>query len=169
MFSYIYYRIYSTYQIKWKSDIAGVYAVAMLSIAQLLNLNAVIVPICYALRINFHPSKVSWMIVHIGFTVCNAIYFWGITNYEKLHNRWKSESKSKKRKNGYFVVLYLLISFVAGLAILHYLGNWEVKTKQSIENVSFSGNNSENRKRIYKNPAAKATGISTRAKTLMKL
>ncbi|KGN77595.1 hypothetical protein HQ40_00645 [Porphyromonas gulae] len=137
MFSYIYYRIYSTYQIKWKSDIAGLYALFMLSIAQLLNLNTVIIPICYALGINFLPSKLSWMIVHIGFTTCNAIYFWKITNYDKLHNRWKSESKYKKRRNGYLVVLYLLISFVLGLTVLHCLGNWEAKnTKHNIEKVS---------------------------------
>lgn len=63
MFSYIYYRIYSTYQIKRKSDIAGLYAFLMLSVAQLLNLNTVMIPICYALEINFLPSKLSWMIV----------------------------------------------------------------------------------------------------------
>lgn len=62
MFSYIYDRIYSTYQIKWKSDIAGLYAFLMLSVAQLLNLNTVMIPICYALEINFLPSKLSWMI-----------------------------------------------------------------------------------------------------------
>jgi hypothetical protein len=63
MFSYIYDRIYSTYQIKWKSDIAGLYAFLMLSVAQLLNLNTVMIPICYALEINFLPSKLTWMIV----------------------------------------------------------------------------------------------------------
>ena len=138
MFSYIYYRIYSTYQIKWKSDIAGLYAILMLSIAQFLNLSTVFVPVCYMSRVNFLPSMLWWVIVYIGFIICNAIYFWKITNYDKLHNRWKSESKYKKRRNGYLVVLYLLFSFVSGLTILHYLGNWEAKnTKHNIEKVNY--------------------------------
>lgn len=115
-FIYIYFRTRESY-IRWKeNDIPGVYALAVISLFQLLNLMSFMLIYCNFSSLKLKIPK-SWIFfTFLGLVLLNYIFV-NTNSSKKLTSYWKQEEKVNqllKMKRGWFVLLY----FTSSIAIL---------------------------------------------------
>jgi hypothetical protein len=113
-FDYIYYRVYSTYQ-KWREPDPWIYASILVALMQFLNLLVIylIVDELINTSINLKPVIVVLIVALIGL---NFQRYKNVKPYEKIENFWKDEQKESKKKKGWFIVFYIIISVLLPIA-----------------------------------------------------
>ena len=128
LYAYIYYRIYYYYVSKNEREIPGIYALAAVSLIQIFNAMTLVFATLYLNSFRWHPSK--WWALLSFFLIILVNYFVLMrSNYAKeLIDKWKQQEHEKllKQKRGYFVLLYIIISFIVGIysAVLFSPKNW---------------------------------------------
>ncbi|BEH00060.1 hypothetical protein BSYN_23240 [Bacteroides sedimenti] len=116
-FDYIYYRIYLAYS-KTKDPDPWLYAINIVTVVQVFNF--LLPPLC-VIRISysnyFNPNYDKLvklcLVLLSGVLWIHNYYRYKKKTYEYLFKIWVNENKITKRRNGYFVLLYILISFFA--------------------------------------------------------
>lgn len=113
-FDYIYYRVYSTYK-KWKEPNPWIYASMLVALMQFLNLLVIylIVDELINTSTNLKPVIIVLIVLLIGL---NFQRYNKVKPYEKLKDSWKNEQKELKKKMGWFIVLYIIISVLLPIA-----------------------------------------------------
>lgn len=107
-FDYIYYRVFSTYQ-KWREPNPWIYASILVALLQFLNLLVIylITDVLINTTANLKPVIVVLIVVLIGL---NFQRYNKVKPYEKMKNLWKDEQKASKKKRGWLIILYIIIS-----------------------------------------------------------
>jgi len=121
-FDYIYYRLYSTYR-KWRDPDPWIYASMLVALMQFLNLLVIylIVDVLINTSTNLKPVIIVLFVVLIGL---NFQRYSKVKPYEKLKDLWNDEQKELKKKMGWFIVLYIILSVLLPIAygfIMHNL------------------------------------------------
>lgn len=121
-FDYIYYRVYNTYQ-KWREQDPWIYASMLVALMQFLNLLVIylIVDVLINTSTNLKPVIIVLFVVLIGL---NFQRYSKVKPYEKLKGLWKDEQQVLKKKKGWFIVLYIILSVLLPIAygfIMHNL------------------------------------------------
>lgn len=121
-FDYIYYRVYNTYQ-KWREQDPWIYASMLVALMQFLNLLVIylIVDVLINTSTNLKPVIIVLFVVLIGL---NFQRYSKVKPYEKLKGLWKDEQQELKKKKGWFIVLYIILSVLLPIAygfIMHNL------------------------------------------------
>lgn len=121
-FDYIYYRLYSTYR-KWRDPDPWIYASMLVALMQFLNLLVIylIVDVLINTSTNLKPVIIVLFVVLIGL---NFQRYSKVKPYEKLKGLWKDEQQELKKKKGWFIVLYIILSVLLPIAygfIMHNL------------------------------------------------
>jgi hypothetical protein len=113
-FDYIYYRVFSTYQ-KWREPDPWIYASILIALLQFLNLLVIylIVDGLINTSANLKPVIVVLIVVLIGL---NFQRYSKVKPYEKMKDLWKDEQKEAKKKRGWFIFLYIIISVLLPIA-----------------------------------------------------
>ncbi len=117
-FDYIFYRVYHSYKTKWKDDTPGAYATSLVTLLQCLI--GVIIPPFLVTAIGTTKVDLDKKYIIGAFVmlfVLNYIRYFKIINYQKLAEKWNDEEKTKRVRNGIFVVLFI-ITIVAGAFVL---------------------------------------------------
>ena len=110
LFDYIFYRIYKFFKERG-DNVPETKGILILSMIQFLTLFDLVVFVRM-----IYPFPLPEKIYIIPFVALPAIINW--LRYErnfdlsKLDNRWNDEDKMMKTRNGWFIILYLLVSFL---------------------------------------------------------
>lgn len=122
-FDYIFYRIYLAY--KQKDDLPGPTASIVISIIQFFTLFSL-----FALLRLFYdtplPSKYYVLPLIGGIMIYNWYKYERNLNIEKFDNQWQDEEKSRKKRNGWLIVLYIILSIMFPITIGILKHNLEV-------------------------------------------
>lgn len=111
LFDYIFYRIYGFF--KEKGDgIPETAGSLLLSLVQFLTILDVMVLVKVIHDYPFPTTKYYFLPLLILLGVVNWLRYERNFDIEKLDNQWKNEDQKKKVRNGWFIGLYLLISFL---------------------------------------------------------
>jgi hypothetical protein len=113
-FDYIYYRVYSIYQ-KWREPDPWIYASILVALMQFLNLLVIylIVDELINTSVNLKPIIIVLIVALIGL---NFQRYKNVKPYEKIENFWKDEQKESKKKKGWVIVFYIIISVLLPIA-----------------------------------------------------
>ena len=122
-FDYIFYRVYHIYKIKWKDSTPGAYATSLIALLQ--SLLVIIIPIFIYSAIcstKVNLDKKYYLGVFLIFFVFNYYRYFKVTSYEILAKKWNNEEKAKRRENGIYVVLFIIITLILFFALITILG-----------------------------------------------
>ena len=110
LFDYIFYRVYKFFQ-KKDNFIPDTKASATLSLMQFFTLLDILVfvRIMYPFSL---PNKMYVLPVILILGGLNWYRYERNFNIEELENRWSKEDSARRKKNGWFIVLYLVASFL---------------------------------------------------------
>lgn len=111
-FNYIYYRVYSLYKNKWKDDAPKLYAVALVSLMQGFNLGIIFILGALFLGVELEFKRIYYLITFTILVIFNGVWYNWFKTYEKLSLKWNYEIKTKKVRNGFLIVVYIIISFI---------------------------------------------------------
>jgi len=114
MFRYVYYRIFRFYEIIFKEDIPGVYAISIVTILQCANLFSLIILIDKYWKYNFKSYLTSKNSLITFFTILlfNYLIFFKFNNFEKFEMKWGGRNAGKYLFNSIMVILYIIGSVV---------------------------------------------------------
>lgn len=122
MFSYLYYRIHSTYKYKWNNKIPSVYAICGISLLQFFNLSCLLFLSFFYSETHLYINKLYGVVFIIGLLILNYYRFNVYSSFEKLEKKWIHEVKSRKIMKGIFIVIYIIFSVLLFLILANYLG-----------------------------------------------
>ena len=107
LFDYIYYRIYYQYKVGWNESIPGLYALLILSFAQLANLNSLL----FALSIYFDKMLPREYAIAISCIVLILnVFRYRNKKYNILNSRWENENQDKRETKTGLIVFYIGLS-----------------------------------------------------------
>lgn len=109
-FDYIFIRVYDLYKNKWRSDIAIVYALGVITLCQLFNLVAlgfILSEYVFAKQI---LSKVVVIVIFSLLALLNIIRYY---NPKKIIMKFENKTKVYSFRNGILVFAYIFLSFVS--------------------------------------------------------
>ncbi|UII31968.1 hypothetical protein LVD17_27145 [Fulvivirga ulvae] len=122
IFDYIFYRVYNFYARKDKNP--DTYASGIVSVVQFFTLLSLLAAIRLVHEFPI-PGKYIVILVILVLMVVNWFRYEKSENYKQFSERWEGKERAKRRKRGWFIILYLIgvILFPIGIGILkHNLG-----------------------------------------------
>ena len=122
LFSYIYYRTYSLYSERWGENDPKLYAVALNSIIQLLNLISLFYAFSLILNLHIKLSKLYILISYSSLIIINWIWFSLCKNYQKLNKRWEHDTRFQRKRKGILSAIYIGFSIVFCYVVATYYG-----------------------------------------------
>ena len=110
LFDYIYYRIYKFFEEKGDNvpETKGSLILSLIQFFTLLDI-LVFVRMIYEFPL---PKKVFILPVIISLAVINWYRYERNFEIKTFQDQWRNESLEKKRRNGWLIGLYLLLSFL---------------------------------------------------------
>lgn len=120
-FDYMYYRTYDIYQRKWKENMPWIYALCFVSLMQILNIMIVGLSLFALLQVKLGVEKITIL------GLCAVIIGYNYSRYKRitfgeLEKRWKDESFQQRKRRGWLIILYILISFPITMFLFAELG-----------------------------------------------
>jgi hypothetical protein len=125
IFDYVYYRAYAYYKIKRKALFPGVFAVALLSAVQSLNW---LLLFLYEWASGKSTADMEFIDTESALPalVILGLNYWRYTSgdsvFRKFHQKWKNEDPEKREKRGWYVLLYVILTFVLTFGLAIYMG-----------------------------------------------
>jgi hypothetical protein len=120
-FDYTWYRIYAYY--RSRNDGVEVLTASLISsLAQASILMSIWFPLHYFYYPSMGINKILTLSITFAFVFFNIIRY-NKSRISKLDDTWKNEAVARKRKKGYFVMLYLILSLALMVTTAAYIGH----------------------------------------------
>ncbi len=121
VFDYIYYRLASFYENKFGNE-DRFNAIAILSIIQCTNLLSIVSVIYLLQNDKFELSTfVMLLLGTLIFVIINSLRYNKTKKYQELKILWCNETISIRFKNGFYIIIYFVLSIVLTVFILNFV------------------------------------------------
>ena len=121
-FDYFYYRSCQFYsRFKSEKEIAHITSGLLLSLFQTLNVVLLFLLGCAILKVKFSTEKTTILGLCAFVMIYNYFRYKRIT-FGELEKRWKDEPFQQRKRRGWLIILYILISFPITMFLFAELG-----------------------------------------------
>lgn len=118
LFDYFFYRVISFYKSNF-GDEDRLYGVLILSILQCQNIMAIAgLAFIFLHEANQITTVTMVFIGTIISLIFNAIRYYRTTSYKDLEKIWAEEKRTTRNRRGYYLFLYIILSFVGSVVIV---------------------------------------------------
>lgn len=122
IFDYIYLRTYRIYQNRWKEKIPMLYALSLVTILQVFLFSIIIFTYVLVFQKYSLNPKISLILFALFFAYNYLRYKSRNNNYEKLSGKWRNESKINTLRNGWLIILFIVVTFSIFLTLAILIG-----------------------------------------------
>lgn len=121
-FDYTYYRICLFYDRNGDGKSSGISALILLTVVQIINLTTILGILFQLSHIYLGTNKFLYSIPYFVLLILNGFYY-NKYNYDVLKERWKDEDIETQKRKGVGVLLYIVLSGVAIIALIIWRAN----------------------------------------------
>jgi hypothetical protein len=129
-FNYLFYRVAGYYLNRWEDVRGPVYGITLVTLMQLFHLWIIfIVAALFSEQVNYYlfekwESKTflySWILYPCLLAYgLNMLKYLKFSKYECYEYKWKDENKSLKKKRGWYIVVYILLTIAITVILAIY-------------------------------------------------
>jgi hypothetical protein len=122
-FNYLFYRVAGYYLNRWKDVRGPVYGITLVTLMQLTHLWMIfIIAALFSDQVNYYLFEkwetktflYSWILYPCLLAYgLNMLKYLKFLKYEYYKEKWRDEEDSLKRKRGWLIILYIILTIVA--------------------------------------------------------
>lgn len=130
IYNYLFYRVAGYYLNRWEDVRGPIYGITLVTLMQLFHLwITLIIVSLFSYQVNYYlfekwESKTflySWVLYPclVAYSI-NMLKYLKFTKYEYYKEKWIDESKVLRKKRGWLIVLFILLTFLITILLAIY-------------------------------------------------
>lgn len=133
IYNYLFYRVAGYYLNRWEDVRGPVYGITLVTLMQLFHLWTIFIIVAlFSEQVNYYLFEkwetktflYSWILypclVAYGLNMLKYLKF---TKYEYYKDKWIDENKTLRKKRGWLIILFILLTFLITILLAIYRKN----------------------------------------------